>query len=108
MKKATGWVSIPGKGKRFFSSPKRSDRLGGPPVLLFSGYLGSVLGAERSERDVDNSPQPTSSTFHGVQWRIQEFFRGEGGLRQEFFWGVQQIKLRTEGRENGDLGAVAP
>jgi hypothetical protein len=26
-----------------------------------------------------------------------------------FFWvGVQQIKLRTEGRENGDLGAVAP
>jgi hypothetical protein len=27
----------------------------------------------------------------------------------EFFWeGVQQIQLRTEGRENGDLGAVAP
>jgi hypothetical protein len=26
-----------------------------------------------------------------------------------FFWaGVQQIQLRTEGRENGDLGAVAP
>jgi hypothetical protein len=22
--------------------------------------------------------------------------------------GVQQIQLRTEGRENGDLGAVAP
>ena len=35
------------------------------------------------------------------QWRTQEFF---------FFWGggVQQIQLRTEGRENGDLGAVAP
>jgi hypothetical protein len=30
-------------------------------------------------------------------------------LRQEFFSvGVQQIQLRTEGRENGDLGAVAP
>ena len=26
-----------------------------------------------------------------------------------FFWGgVQQIQLRTEDRENGDLGAVAP
>ena len=25
-----------------------------------------------------------------------------------FFWGVQQIQLRTEERENGDLGAVAP
>jgi hypothetical protein len=23
-------------------------------------------------------------------------------------WGVQQIQLRTEGRQNGDLGAVAP
>jgi len=25
-----------------------------------------------------------------------------------FFGGVQQIQLRTEGRQNGDLGAVAP
>jgi hypothetical protein len=32
------------------------------------------------------------------QWRTQEFFSGE----------VQQIQLRREGRENGDLGAVAP
>jgi hypothetical protein len=30
----------------------------------------------------------------------QELFGGGGG--------VQQIQLRTEGRENGDLGAVAP
>ena len=32
------------------------------------------------------------------QWCTQEFFSG----------GVQQIQLRTEDRENGDLGAVAP
>jgi hypothetical protein len=25
-----------------------------------------------------------------------------------FFLGVQKIQLRTEGRQNGDLGAVAP
>ena len=25
-----------------------------------------------------------------------------------FSWGVQQIQLRTDDRENGDLGAVAP
>jgi hypothetical protein len=31
------------------------------------------------------------------QWRTQEFF----------FRGVQQIQLRTEDRENGDLGAAA-
>jgi len=34
------------------------------------------------------------------QWRTQEFFSGVGG--------VQQIQLRTEDREDGDLGAVAP
>ena len=32
------------------------------------------------------------------QWRTQDFF----------FGGVQQIQLRTEDRENGYLGAVAP
>jgi len=32
------------------------------------------------------------------QWRTQEFWSE----------GVQQIQLRTEDRENGDLGAVAP
>ena len=33
-----------------------------------------------------------------VQWHTQEFCLG----------GVQQIQFRTENRENGDLGAVAP
>ena len=32
-----------------------------------------------------------------VQWRTQEFWFGEG---------AQQIKLMTEDRENGNLGAV--
>jgi hypothetical protein len=44
--------------------------------------------------------QPLYLTFLYLlnQWRTQEFFSG----------GAQQIQLRTEGRENGDLGAVAP
>ena len=33
------------------------------------------------------------------RWRTQELFSGGG---------VQQIQLRTEDGENGDLGAVAP
>ena len=37
--------------------------------------------------------------FISNQWRTQGFFFG---------WGVQQNQLRTEERENGDLGAVAP
>jgi hypothetical protein len=36
-----------------------------------------------------------------------EIFSGEGFARN-FFRGVQQIQLRTEGRENGDLGTIAP
>jgi hypothetical protein len=35
-------------------------------------------------------------------------FSGGGVVRQEFFRAVKQIQLRTEGRENGDLGAIAP
>ena len=34
-----------------------------------------------------------------TQWRTQQFCSGEG---------FQQSQLRTEDRENGDLGAVAP
>jgi hypothetical protein len=30
------------------------------------------------------------------------------GITRNFFRGVQQIQLRTGGRENGDLRAVAP
>ena len=30
------------------------------------------------------------------------------GIPRNFVRGVQQIQLRTEDRENGDLGAVAP
>jgi hypothetical protein len=41
------------------------------------------------------------TTDRTTQWRTQEFCSGGGG-------GVQQIQLRTEDRENGDLGAVAP
>jgi hypothetical protein len=34
--------------------------------------------------------------------------RGGGGDARNFFQVVQQIQLRTEGRENMDLGALAP
>jgi hypothetical protein len=50
----------------------------------------------------------TSECLSSHQWCTQEFF-SERGLHQEFFLeGVQQIQSRTEGRENRDLGVVAP
>jgi hypothetical protein len=45
-------------------------------------------------------------SFPVVSGVPRNFF--EGGLRQEFSGGVQQIQLRTEGRENGDLGGGSP
>jgi hypothetical protein len=35
-----GRVSIPGRGRRYFSTPQGQDRLWGPPNLLFNRYRG--------------------------------------------------------------------
>jgi hypothetical protein len=50
------WGSIPGKGRDFFSSPLRSDRLWGP--IRF-------LGVKRLMCEADNSP-PSSSKVKNV------------------------------------------
>jgi len=42
---------------------------------------------------------PDSHIFCKLQWRTRGIFSGRG---------VQQIQLRTEDRENGHLGVVAP
>ena len=40
---------------------------------------------------------------------LQRDDNGSSGVTRNFVrWGVQQIQLRTEDKENGDLGAVAP
>ena len=52
--------------------------------------------------------------WHNVEWIYPSQKRPSGGLSlhwraQEFCpLGVQQIQLRIEDRENGDLGMVAP
>jgi hypothetical protein len=38
-----GHSSIPGRGKRLFSTPQRPDRFWGPPSLLSNGYPGMFL-----------------------------------------------------------------
>ena len=43
---------------------------------------------------------PKTPEFGYSQWRTQEFFFGGGS--------VQQIQLRIEDRENGDLGGGSP
>jgi hypothetical protein len=36
-----GQGSLPGRSKKFFSTPQRPDQLWGPPSLLCNGYQGS-------------------------------------------------------------------
>jgi hypothetical protein len=74
-------------------------------------YLGALAGYLLDDVGPVSTPLCTWSfdVPNGAgQWRTQEFFRG--GLGQEFFsrGEVQQIRLRIEDKENGDLKAVAP
>jgi hypothetical protein len=50
-----GRGSIPGRGKRFFCTPQRPDRLWGPPSLISNVYLGFSLGVKRPGREVHHS-----------------------------------------------------
>ena len=71
-------------------------------IILFVVYVTViVVSSQHCLRVFTNANQfgTTLNDIHGVQWRTQEFFSGGG---------VQQIQLRTEDREEGDLGAVAP
>ena len=69
-------------------TPNLGFRRGGDPYFVLV-CCDTVLLALRACKCGDSAGQ----------WRTQEFcWRG----------GVQQIQLRTEDRENGDLGAVAP
>jgi len=46
--------SNPGRGKRFFSSPKHADGLWVPPSLPFDGYRGSFPEVKQQGCDVDH------------------------------------------------------
>jgi hypothetical protein len=71
-------------------------------ILITSKADNSIVQCSKMsilEADLlDKQSYPTTECA-GSQWRVQEFCRPGGG------GGVQ---LRTEGRENGELGAVVP
>jgi hypothetical protein len=64
-------------------------------------YFGFPIERMNKER-----PRKTDTRSSGVPRNF--FGGGGGGYARNFFEGVQQLQLRIEGRENGDLGAVAP
>ena len=67
----TGWtvqVSNPGEEKKVFSSPKRPNRLWGPPSLLFNSYRCSFPGIKRLEHEAEHSPSSISEVYN--EWSI--------------------------------------
>jgi len=52
----TAWGSNPGRGMRFFSSPKCPDQLWRPPSFLLNGEWGSFPGVKWSRHETDHSP----------------------------------------------------
>jgi len=54
-----------GRSKRFFYSPKRSDRPWDLPSVLFNTYRGSFFGIKRPGREVGHS-SPTSAKVKNV------------------------------------------
>ena len=69
-------------------------------VRLIYGSLGvkRLIKAKRRMTSVSLRAAYRTQIFSCGQWRTQEYCSE----------GVQQIQFRTEDRENGDLGAVAP
>jgi hypothetical protein len=70
-------------GSRIFSSPRRPDRLWGPPSLLIQRVLGALPpGLKRPEHDADQSP-PTSAEVrktytslpHTPSWRSAQLLK---------------------------------
>lgn len=60
---ATDWkirLSNPGRGKRFFFSPKTPDHVWGPPILLISGSQCSFPVVKWPGPDVGHSPPPSA------------------------------------------------
>jgi hypothetical protein len=48
-------------GENIFSSPRRPDRLWGPPSLLYNGYRGALsLRVKRPGNEADHSPPPSA------------------------------------------------
>ena len=74
-----------------------------PDSLVYTYVVNHMCSQFRLARNSTSvGPCRTSLQFQSrsvcSQWRTQEFCSER----------VQQIQLRTEDRENGDLGAVAP
>ena len=86
-------------------------------VVLFFVRIGAVLARNAAFRTFSSY----CVLFCGLNISVVEcrqsgcsytgadkFLARPSGIPRNFVRGVQQIQLRTEGRENGDLGAVAP
>jgi hypothetical protein len=60
-----GRGSIPGRGKRFSSTPQRPYRLWGPFSLISNGYRAVFPGVKQPGREADHSPPSSAEVKNG-------------------------------------------
>jgi hypothetical protein len=73
-----GWSSISGTGKIFFSSPRRPNRLWGPPSLLCNEYLNLFprKGVKRPGYEADHLYVVPRSRMVDLYFHSPVSFRG--------------------------------
>ena len=92
------WGSNPGGDNRFFSSPKRPNRLLDPPSLLFNGYHGSSPGVKHAVSQFNHSP-PFSVEVKS-EWSYTATplirLRAADNYNNVFFFNFEGYKIRTK------------
>ena len=79
--------SGPDRGNRFFSSPKRSDRLWGPSSLPPNGYRDYFPGIKRPEREVNHCPSSRAETEN--EWSCYLY----SSRHKRFYFTTSLLKL---------------
>ena len=82
--------SGPDRGNRFFSSPKRSDRLWAPSSLPPNGYRDSFPGIKRPEREVHHSPSSRAETEN--EWSYYLY----SSWHKRFYFTILLLKLSCD------------
>jgi hypothetical protein len=84
-------------GNRLFSSPKRTDRLLGPPSLLINGYRGSFLEIRQSGPDVNCSLSSNVEVKNEWSYIYSPYMRSWRGLREQYLSYCQNsVELKHE------------
>ena len=82
--------SGPDRDNRFFSSPKRQDRLWGPPSLPPNGYRDYFPGIKRPDREVNHPPSSRAETENECSYYLCS------SRHKSFYFTILLLKLSCD------------